>query len=184
MTRKALKPTETHIVKGCLRKDQGAMKALYERYKVSMFRLCLRYAQDQPEAEDMLQEGFIQVFKDLHQFTASGPLGGWIRRVMVNKALQIIRKRKRLFASADPADISEQVSQPADVFAQLNLQALTRLIQQLPAGYRLVFNMYVIEGYSHQEIAETLDISVSTSKTQLFKAKASLRRMLEKIMIT
>ena len=160
------------------------MKALYEQYKVPMFRLCLRYAQDYPEAEDMLQEGFIQVFKDLHQFNASGPLGGWIRRVMVNKALQIIRKRKRLFSTVELQEAAEQESTNEDVFAQLNAKALTKLIQQLPAGYRMVFNMYVIEGYSHSEIAELLGISASTSKTQLFKAKASLRKMLEKIMIT
>lgn len=146
-----------------------------------MFRLCLRYAKDRPEAEDLLQEGFVKVFHDLHQFNQSGPLGGWIRRVMINNALQFIRKQKLRFVSSEVHDYAESFSTKEDVIADLNLEMLTKLIQQLPAGYRTIFNLYVIEGFRHKEIAELLDIDVNTSKTQLFKAKKALRQKLEQI---
>ena len=171
------------ILKGCLEGERNAQKALYQKYKVPMFRICLRYAQDRAEAEDMLQDGFIKVYTDLHQFRSDGPLGGWIRKVMVNTALMAIRKKKVLFSSIELEDIAEQVTTDEDVFATMNAKALTRIIQKLPTGYRVVFNMFVIEGYSHKEIAEQLNISVNTSKSQLSKGKAVLRRMLEKVII-
>ncbi len=172
------------LVKGCLRGDRHSQRSLYEQYKVPMFRLCLRYAKDRHEAEDLLQEGFIKVFSDLHQFSHRGALGGWIRRVMVNVALQHIRKNKQLFTTIEIESIGDNHATDEIIFSELGAKNLTKMIQQLPPGYRTVFNMYVIEGYSHKEIADQLSISENTSKSQLSKAKASLRKRLEKVMIS
>ncbi|MEL6864009.1 MAG: RNA polymerase sigma factor [Bacteroidota bacterium] len=176
--------TDQDIIEGCLNGKRTYQKALYDKFRVPLFRLCMRYAHDRSEAEDMLQDGFIKIFTDLHQFSRKGPLGAWMRRVMLNTALQAIRKRKKLFPTVEVETVADQYASKEDVFAQLGHKALTQLIQQLPTGYRTVFNLYVIEGFSHQEIAEQLNITASTSKTQLFKAKATLRKMLEKIMIS
>lgn len=173
--------SDEHIIAGCLRGEVKMQRALYEKYKVPMFRLCLRYAKDRMEAEDMLQEGFIMVFKDLKQFRSTGALGAWMRRLMVNVALQHIRKRKRLFPVVDLENAAEKVSEVENVLSTLNAKVLTMLVQKLPGGYRAVFNMYVIEGYSHKEIAEKLEISVGTSKSQLSKAKAMLRNKINQL---
>lgn len=178
-----MEQSDNIILKGCLKGDRNAQKALYEKYKVPMFRVCLRYAQSRQEAEDMLQDGFIKVFSDLHQFRSDGALGGWIRRVMVNIALMQIRKRKNLFSSIEIEQVADDFTTDENIFAEMNAKALTRLIQKLPPGYRVVFNMYVVEGYPHKEIAEKLNISINTSKSQLSKAKAMLRKMLEKIIV-
>ena len=172
------------MVQGCLSGDKRSQRALYERYKVQMFRLCLRYAHNRMEAEDMLQEGFVKVYTDLHQFRQTGPLGGWIRRVMVNTALQFIRKRKKLFPTMDIELAEAQYVMEEDRGLALNPQLLIQMIQQLPTGYRAVFNMHVLEGYTHKEIAAYLDIEPNTSKSQLSKAKAMLRKLLSKHMIS
>ena len=148
-----------------------------------MFRVCLRYGKDRAEAEDMLQDGFIKVFTDLHQYKSSGALGGWIRKVIVNVALMHIRKKRVLFSVTEISDLSNELRTDENIFAEINAKALTKIIQQLPDGYRTVFNLYAIEGFSHKEIGEKLKISVGTSKSQLSKAKAMLRMMIEKIMV-
>jgi RNA polymerase sigma-70 factor (ECF subfamily) len=179
-----LKKDEQQILLGCLKNDRKAQRALYEEYKVQMFRLCLRYARDRQEAEDLLQEGFIAVFRDLKNYKGSGALGGWIRKVMVNNALQHIRKTKHHFQSIDNVQLSEYEEINIEEEDQSRVKELTKHLQSLPDGYRTVFNLYVIEGYTHKEIAKVLSISESTSKSQLFKAKGMLRKMLEKSMIS
>ena len=174
---------ERNIVHACLKGDTVAQKTLYENHKVTMFRICLRYAKDRSEAQDMLQDGFIKVFNDLHQFKFQGPLGGWIRKVIVNTALQHIRKKKNLFVNTQIDELANHYQTDENVHSDIHAKALTKMIQQLPVGYRTVFNMYVIEGYSHKEIAEKMNITESTSKSQLYKAKAQLRGILEKTMI-
>lgn len=168
---------ENTIIKGCLNDDIRSQKLLYEKYKSAMFTHCLRYASDRAEAEDMLQEGFLVVFKELYQYDASrGAIGGWIRRIIINSALQIVRKKKIFFS-----EITEDqniLMADEDAISQIGLKELLGYIQQLPTGYRTVFNMYVIDGMAHNEIAETLQISLSTSKTQLFKAKLMLQKMI------
>ena len=171
-----LEQSDKNILKGCLNGDRSAQKALYEKYKVPMFRVCLRYAQSRQEAEDMLQDGFIKVFSDLKKFRADGALGGWIRKVMVNTALMEIRKRKNLFSAVEIENVSDSVTTDENIFAEMNAKALTRIIQKLPAGYRVVFNMYVVEGYPHKEIAEKLDISINTSKSPRLKPLSSSTR--------
>ncbi|MEM9820048.1 MAG: RNA polymerase sigma factor [Bacteroidota bacterium] len=175
---------QTKIISATIKGDKNAQRHLYEQYKVAMFSICLRYARDRSEAEDILQEGFIKIFRDLKQFDGRGSLGGWMRRVMVNAALQYLRKWKREFLHVNVEDNSAHLEAPAVVYSKLGAEELTRLIQRLPLGYRTIFNLYVIEGYPHKEIAEKLGISENTSKTQLRKAKASLRTMLEKQILT
>ncbi|MCH2083306.1 MAG: RNA polymerase sigma factor [Saprospiraceae bacterium] len=179
-----MKKDEQQILLGCLKNDAKAQRTLYEQYKVQMFRLCLRYARDRQEAEDLLQEGFITVFKDLKNYRGVGALGGWIRKVMVNNALQHIRKTKHRFQSIDSVQLNEYEEITIDEEDQPRVKELTKYLQSLPDGYRTVFNLYVIEGYTHKEIAKVLSISESTSKSQLFKAKGMLRKLLEKSMIS
>jgi len=164
---------EKQLLAHCLAQQPDAQRQLYERYKVPMYRLCLRYAASATEAEDILQDGFIKVFSDLHQFRGDGPLGAWIRQVVLRTALQYLRQRIK------------NINIVSDVYLPDTPDAkqLIHLIQQLPDGYRTVFNLFVIEEYSHKEIANTLGISESTSKSQLYKAKAMLRRNLEKLSV-
>ncbi len=145
-----------------------------------LFGVCLRYAQNWQEAEDLLQEGMIVIYRDLYQYRPTGALGAWLRRVMVNVCLQHIRKRHRIVRTTSLEKYGEKLETDEDLFSQFRAKALVKMIQQLPPGYRLVFNLYVIEGHSHQEIADQLGISINTSKSQLSRAKATLRKMLEK----
>lgn len=170
---------EKKLVKGCVKKDRKAQRQLYDMYKVVLFRVCLRYSKDRPEAEDMLQDGFIRIFSDIHQYRGDGALGGWLRRVVVNTALQHIRKQKKHFQTIEIEDIAEAEADDEVILSDLRAKALTQLIQKLPPGYRTIFNLYVVEGYPHKEIAQKMNISINTSKSQLSKAKAMLRRMLE-----
>lgn len=178
--------TDKMLVAACLKGDSKAQKQLYDTYSVKMYGLCLRYAKDHAEAEDMLQEGFFRVFTRLHQFAGTGALGGWIRRVMINTSLKYLQKQRRhFFAPEDLAKVSEtRESAEANVFSQFGAEAIIGMIQQLPTGYRTIFNLYAIEGYSHKEIAEQMEISESTSRSQYARAKKLLRTKLEEYMIT
>ncbi len=174
-------------LEACLRGDRSAQRALFERYKGKMFALCLRYVRSRAEAEDLCQEGFVRVFRDLAQYDGRGPFEGWMRKVFINTALQHLeRQRSRISTAPLNGDIDMEVADQSDFTSNLDrpsAERLTRLIQQLPPGFRAVFNLYVVEGYSHAEIAEILSISVGTSKSQLLRAKAYLRRRLEKSLI-
>ncbi|MEZ4887887.1 MAG: RNA polymerase sigma factor [Chitinophagales bacterium] len=173
--------TESQLITACKNGDPAAQKQLYENYKSKMMGVCLRYAQTRTEAHDIFQEGFIQIFRDIHQYQPIGPFGGWMRRVIVNTALKHIRREKRnLFTHIDTSEIEDSYQTNENIFSTFREKALLKMVQQLPDGYRMVFNLYVIEGYSHKEIAEQLEISQSTSKTQLRKAKIALRKMIEK----
>jgi RNA polymerase sigma-70 factor (ECF subfamily) len=171
---------EKQLLADCLRHKADAQRQLYERYKVQMYRLCLRYAGNSAEAEDLLQEGFIRVFSDLHQFRGEGALGGWIRQVVLRTALQYLRKRMKEAPIVSEDLIPDSLAMATFPDEDWDARQIVHLLQQLPEGYRTVFNLFVIEEYSHKEIADMLQISESTSKTQLFKAKAHLRRHLEK----
>lgn len=178
-----MEPTDIELVQACLRNDRKHQRHLYEQYKVQMFRICLRYGNNRMEAEDMLQDGFITIFKDLNRYSFKGPLGGWMRKVMVNSCLQHIRKNKNKLFVVDIQDVPEQEPPTASEHIP-RLQELTQMIQKLPTGYRTVFNLYVIEGYTHKEIAELLTININTSKSQLSKAKKMLRVLLETKMVS
>ena len=171
------------ILIGAKKGNNSAQKKLYDQYSVMLYGLCLRYARDRSEANDMHQEGFIAIFRDLHQYQGEGDLGAWMRKVMVNTALQYIRKWKKDWNWEDSDDHLKFIEVNECAHSNLNLEELTRLIQQLPTGYRFVFNMYVIEGYSHKEIAERLNISIGTSKSQLHKAKETIKKKMETFLL-
>jgi RNA polymerase sigma-70 factor (ECF subfamily) len=144
-----------------------------------MFGLCLRYAKSREDAEDILQNGFIKVYRDLHQYTPKAPLGAWIRKVMVNTALEHLRKNKK-HSFNDELPIDLQIEYSEELFGKLHAKELLQFIHSLPEEYSTVFNLYAIEGYSHKEIAEALNLSVSNSKVRLNRARTMLQAMLEK----
>lgn len=166
--------TEYELIKGCIKQEPSCQRALFEQYAGKMMTVCLRYAHDQMEAEDMLQEGFIRVFSYIDQFKFEGSFEGWIRRVVVNTALKQLQKKRLSFTEIN--DNSQQAPRlESYAYSNLGEEELMKLIGQLPDGYRTIFNLNVIEGYSHEEIAKMLDIQPSTSRSQLVKARKMLQ---------
>jgi RNA polymerase sigma-70 factor (ECF subfamily) len=163
------------IISECIAGNQKAQAKLYQQFAPKMFGVCLRYARDLSEAEDNLQEGFIKVFTNLKSFRNDGSLEGWIRRIMINVSLEKIRKQRLLFPVEDVA-IYDSVNFSDDVIAKISADDLLKLVQQLPPPYRLVFNLYVTEGMSHEEIANEMSITKGTSKSNLARAREILKR--------
>jgi RNA polymerase sigma-70 factor (ECF subfamily) len=173
------KPNDATLIADCVRGDRAAQRQLYEQYKLPLYRVCLRYARDKQEAEDWLHEAFLVIFRDLGQFRQQGPLGGWLRRVTINVALQQLRRQKRtVYPTVDLAEVEVADNSREEEVPPVAMQVLVEAIQELPPGYRAVFNLFVVEQYSHQRIAEELAISVGASKSQLSKAKRMLRERL------
>ncbi|MDX1942416.1 MAG: sigma-70 family RNA polymerase sigma factor [Saprospiraceae bacterium] len=168
------------ILEACKHGDRIAQKQFYERFKDKMFVLCLRYANSREDAEDLLQEGFITVFRDLHQYKGVGNLEGWVRKVILNIALQYIRRQKHLFQMIELEDVAHRLQSEHDFIEEDTTRNLIRIMQQLPPGFRTVLNLYVLEDYSHEQIAKELGISVGTSKSQLNRAKCVMRALVEK----
>lgn len=176
--------SDQELVSGVLRGSPAHQEALYRQYSVPMFRVLLRFARDRAEAEDMLQDGFVRVFRDMAQFRGEGALGGWIRRIMVNTALSHLRRQRDFLRNVgDFSPFENRLRTEEDFAANLDAETLLKYLQKLPPGYRTVFNLYAIEGFSHEEIADQLGISIGTSKSQLFKAREFLKRMLDKSFI-
>jgi len=177
--------SDQELVSGVLQGSSVHQTALYRQFSVPMFRVLLRYAKDKSEAEDMLQDGFVRVYRDMGQFRGDGALGGWIRRIMVNTALSHLRKQRDFVRDVPDFNIFESKFHTEEDFASnLDAQTLLSYLQKLPPGYRTVFNFYAIEGFSHEEIAEQLGISIGTSKSQLFKAREFLKKILNKSFIS
>ncbi|MBK8424821.1 MAG: sigma-70 family RNA polymerase sigma factor [Lewinellaceae bacterium] len=175
---------DQELVRGVLQGKPTHQLALYKKFSVTMFRVLLRFARDHAEAEDMLQDGFIRVFRDMVQFRGDGALGGWIRRIMVNTALSHLRKQRDFLRDvSDFTPFENQFHTEEDFASQLDAETLMKTLQKLPPGYRTVFNLYAIEGFSHEEIADQLHISIGTSKSQLFKAREYLKRIIDKSFI-
>ena len=173
-------PTEADLIDGCLRGRQLAQKQLYERYAGKMMALCLRYAQTTFEAEDVLQEGFLTVFRTLASFRRECPLEFWIRRIMINAALRQHRRNASLVAVSD-GDYPETLSSEEFTLSNFNFQELLEMVQELAPRYRMVFNLYAIEGYNHKEIGELMSISEGTSKSQYSRARVILQTKLERL---
>ncbi len=173
---------QQNILDRCKNGERIAQVQLYEHFKGKMFAVCLRYANSRTDAEDSLQEGFVKVFRDLHQFRGEGSFEGWMRRVIVNVALQNLRKQKGGLQFTELENMAYKISDADDsVFDESEKgAALIKLMQKMPTGFRTVLNLYVLEEYSHQQIADELGISVGTSKSQLNRAKAFLKNLLEK----
>jgi len=173
--------TDHELVRGCLEGKREAQRALFRQYAGKMLAICARYTESRAEAEDVMQEGFIKVFEKIHQWQGSGPLGGWIRMVMVNTALTHIRSRRKWKDHTDLNAAEELDAGDMNALSQMTVQELTDMITRMPPGYRTVFNLFAIEGYGHKEIADALGISENTSKTQFLKAKIWLKKTLETI---
>ncbi len=159
--------------------DRAAQKWLYERYSPLMFSVCKRYLRAREDAEEALVSGFFKVFSQIETYTGAGNFEGWMRRIMVNECLMMIRKNQALVFPGDEAEIPDQADS-FNIEAEISAREILALLDQLPPGYRTVFNLYVIEGFKHIEIAETLGISINTSKSQLILAKEKLRGLLMK----
>ena len=168
---------EEELVKGCLKRDRNAQKKLYEAYSGKMYSICFRYVKNSMEAEDVLVTAFTKIFVKIVQFKAEGSFEGWIRRIMVNEALSSIRRNKTMYLETD-LEAADRQPNYHQLGEQLEAEDLINLIQELPPGYRVVFNMYAIDGYSHKEIAEELGISENTSKSQLSRARVFLQKLL------
>ena len=174
---------EKQFIHACINGDPEAQQHLFETYAPKLLGVCARYCRNIDDARDAMQEGFIKIFRILNQFNFKSKLETWMTRIMINTAIDQYRKSSKfmLYESADEvhlyhSDNTEEESMlDADCMKSSKTQDILRIIQELPVGYRLVFNMYAIEGYSHQEIAEELSISVGTSKSQLARARKTLR---------
>ncbi|GGC12315.1 RNA polymerase sigma factor [Dyadobacter sediminis] len=167
---------EAQLVKALRKDDPKAQRQVYDKYSARMLGLCFRYISDDMAAEDVMVEGFLKVFGKIDQFSGEGSFEGWIRRIMVNEALGYLRRQKRILEDT----LSEEaVNIPDYASADQHLEAeeLLKLIEELPVGYRTVFNLYAIEGYAHIEIAQMLGVTESTSKSQLHRARAMLQKM-------
>ena len=167
------------LIEDCVTGKRKAQQQLFNLYSDDMFGVCLYYSKDYTEAEDTLHEGFMKVFQKIDQFKFKGSLAGWIRRVMINTALEKFRKQNQLYALGDDYESNEDIQQE-NVISDLSAQDLIKLIRELTPKYRMVFNLFAIEGYSHKEIGEMLGISEGTSKSNLARARYILQKKVKK----
>jgi len=172
---------EKELVKRCLKNEPEAQDLLYRRFASKMLGVCLRYAKNRMEAEDMLQEGYIKVFKYLETYKFDGSLEGWIRRIMVNTAINMYKASVKNVQSLDDTEFGNKEMPKVFMPDVLSTDELLKFIQELPEGYGIIFNLYAIEGYSHKEISEMLNISEGTSKSQLSRARAALQDKINKL---
>ena len=170
--------TEQDLVRGCIQGKRKFQEELFQRYAGKMLAVCMRYARHRMEAEDMLQDAFVKVFEHLGQFQFKGALEGWIRRIVVNTAIKAYDRKSFTHEQIGIDPTSDSASDLPLSDMQLQEEDLLNLINRLPDGYRIVFNLYDIEGYSHQEIGEMLGIQESTSRSQLVKARKQLQTQL------
>lgn len=160
--------------------NQTAIHKLYENYETYWFRLCLRYGRNRSEAQDIFQEGVLKIFQKLEKFDVNrGTFKSWSSRVIINQALKYLQKHQWQQSFDDLKMVENEADFSIHIIETISARELTEIIQQLPSGYRMIFNMHEIEGFSHREIAETLNISIGTSKSQLSKAKRLLREKLK-----
>jgi len=170
--------TEEAILKGCLQNEAASQRELYNRYSPKMLSVCYRFAQNREDAEDMLQEGFIKVFSQIHTFENRGAFEGWIRRIVVHTCINILKKNKRFNEMVDIIHATAVQVREESIPSIIQAKQVVECIRMLPIGYRTVLNLYAIEGYSHREIATALDIEESTSRSQYTRAKAMLEDIL------
>lgn len=166
------------IIKKCKSQDRSGQKELFEMYKDILYPICLRYVKNENEAEDVFIEGFYKIFSKIDGYKSEGSFEGWMKKIMVNESLMYLRKRNRLGLMVDLNDID--IADIPDSEESIDFEEFLKILQDLPDGYRTVFNLYVIEGYKHREIAEILGISLNTSKSQLILAKKRIAELLKK----
>lgn len=171
--------TEDLIIAGCLNKNPVAQRELYNKYSPKMLAVCYRFAPSREDAEDMLQEGFIKVFSNIHTFGNKGAFEGWIRRIIVHTCINVLKRNKKFSDSVDIDNVT-QLQVKDNIHSLMQAKQVVECIRLLPVGYRTVLNLYAIEGYSHREIGDILDIEESTSRSQYTRAKAMLEQILIK----
>jgi RNA polymerase sigma-70 factor (ECF subfamily) len=172
--------TEEAILQGCLKNNPTAQKALYEKFSAKMLSVCYRYGHNREDAEDMLQEGFIKVFAQMHTFQNRGSFEGWVRRIMIHTCINNLKKNKRFNESVDLIHATSIQVKEESIPSIIQAKQVIECIRLLPIGYRTVLNLYAIEGFAHREIGEMLDIEESTSRSQYTRAKAMLEDILIK----
>ncbi|MEP6626915.1 MAG: RNA polymerase sigma factor [Ginsengibacter sp.] len=171
-------PSENDLIQGCIDGDRQMQEHLYKRFASKMYGVCLRYVANTDDANDILQEGFIKVYKNLDKFRREGSFEGWVRRIFVNTAIEQFRKKVKLY---NVDEVQENTIEDKELTA-LDLLAtkdIINIVNELSPGYKAVFNLHVIEGFSHKEIAEVLGITEGTSKSQLARAKGVLKKIIE-----
>ena len=174
---KIYRHSEEELIKGCVRRERSAQKRLYEMFSPKMYAICRRYVKDAMEAEDVLVTAFTKILDRIDQYKFEGSFEGWVRRVIVNEALTYLRRNSSMYLETEleQADLEPDYNSLSD---HLEAEDLMNMIQDLPSGYRIVFNLYAIDGYSHKEIADQLNISENTSKSQLSRARVYLQKLL------
>lgn len=172
--------TEQSILAGCLNNDPSSQRELYNRYSPKMLSVCYRFANSREDAEDMLQEGFIKVFTQMHTFQNKGAFEGWIRRIIVHTCINFLKKNKKFSNSIDLEQADYLEVKEETMPSVMQARQIIECIRLLPIGYRTVLNLYAMEGYSHREIADMLDIEESTSRSQYTRAKSMLEAILIK----
>ena len=172
---------EQQLIEGCRKGERMAQKELYETYSRKMMGICLRYANDRETARDLLQDGFVKVFTALDSYAGSGSFEGWMRKIFVNSALEHLRKTDILREAVDLDNTAELMHPDNSVISEMSAADLLQLVQELPPGFRTVFNLFAIEGYSHKEISEMLEITESTSRSQFTRAKQLLQRKVKEL---
>jgi RNA polymerase sigma factor (sigma-70 family) len=169
--------TEQKAIEGCKRQDRISQKYLFDTYSDGMLMLCMRYVKHLPDAEELMLNGFYNFFKNIEKFDQlRGNVGGWMKKIMVNECLMFLRKKEGLRITDE--EMAGNVASPDDIGSLMSAAEIFRMIMTLPTGYRTIFNLFAIEGYSHKEISKMLDISEGTSKSQLNRAKAMMQKKL------
>ncbi|MDG2152822.1 MAG: RNA polymerase sigma factor [Crocinitomicaceae bacterium] len=168
------------LITGCIKGNQIAQKTLFDSFSPKFFALCLRYMKSTDDAEDVLQEGMVKIFTKLPEYKGKGSFEGWMRRIVVNTCLDQIRKNQKLKFDVSIDKEEYKLSMNAHILENMSANELIEEIKKMPPGYRVVFNMFAIEGYSHQEIAEKLGVKESTSKSQYLRARAYLKERISK----
>ncbi len=173
--------TDRDFIERCLKNDPKAQEQLYKHFSPKMFGVCLRFAKNQTEAEDILQEGFIKIYTCLKDYRNEGSFEGWLRKTFVNTAINFYRKNLKNNLDINIQEVEIANTNELSAIDKLSIEELLNIIRELPDGYRIVFNLNVIEGYTHKEIGEMLDISENTSKSQLSRAKQALQKKLNNL---
>ncbi len=171
--------SDAELIQGCKNNERKYQELLYRKYAKKMYGICLSYATDRSMAQDILQDGFIKVFKKIDSYKEQGSLEGWIRRIITNTALDYMRQKTRKFEFIDDNREVEEENIDNTILEKINSDGIFKIIQQLPAGARTVFNLYAVEGYSHKEIAHKLEITEGTSKSQFKRARALLKQLIK-----
>lgn len=172
---------ERQLIDGCKRGERRAQKELYDTYSHKMMAVCLRYVNDRETARDLLQDGFVKVFTSIGSYQGSGSFEGWIRKIFVNCALEYLRKSDVLREAVDLDNTVELAQPDSSAISDMSAEELMRMVRELPMGFRTVFNMFAIEGYSHREIGVMLNITESTSRSQYTRAKQLLQRRIKAV---